>query len=48
MRGFFQWDGLNERGQKAVIGYYVLLIEMFKIGGPVRIYKETVALGARF
>jgi hypothetical protein len=47
-RGFFQWDGLTERGQKAPLGYYILFIEMFKIGGPVRIYKETVALGARF
>jgi flagellar hook assembly protein FlgD len=47
-KGFFQWDGLNERGQKAAIGYYVLLIELFKIGRPVKVYKETVALGARF
>jgi hypothetical protein len=47
-RGYFQWDGLNERGQKAAIGYYVVLIEVFKLGGPMRVYKETIALGARF
>jgi hypothetical protein len=47
-KGFFQWDGLNERGQKAAIGYYVLFIELFQPGGSVKVYKETVALGARF
>ena len=47
-KGFFQWDGLNESGQKASIGYYVLFIELYKPGGSVKIYKETVALGARF
>ncbi|MGV3502133.1 MAG: lamin tail domain-containing protein [Adhaeribacter sp.] len=47
-RGFFQWDGLNERGQKAAIGYYVLFIELYKPGGGVKVYKQTVALGTRF
>lgn len=47
-RGFFQWDGLNERGQKAAIGYYVLFIELYHPGGTVKAYKQTVALGARF
>ncbi|MGV3642415.1 MAG: lamin tail domain-containing protein [Adhaeribacter sp.] len=47
-RGFFQWDGLNERGQKAAIGYYVLFIELYQPGGTVKVYKQAVALGARF
>ncbi|HEX8427656.1 lamin tail domain-containing protein [Hymenobacter sp.] len=47
--GFFQWDGLNDRGQKAAIGYYVLRIELFKpTSGEKRDYKKTVVLGARF
>lgn len=48
LKGFFIWDGLNEKGQKAPIGYYVLFIELYKPGSPARMYKETVALGARF
>ncbi|SHM20903.1 lamin tail domain-containing protein [Hymenobacter psychrotolerans] len=47
--GFFQWDGLTDRGQKAPVGYYVLLIELFKPGGGSKQeYKKTVVLGARF
>ncbi|MBC8083069.1 MAG: hypothetical protein H7Z21_07640, partial [Hymenobacter sp.] len=47
--GFFQWDGLTDRGQKAAVGYYVLLIELFKPNsGEKREYKKTVVLGARF
>ncbi|WP_022822011.1 lamin tail domain-containing protein [Hymenobacter norwichensis] len=46
--GFFQWDGLTDRGQKAAVGYYVLLIELFKPNtGEKREYKKTVVLGAR-
>ncbi|MDF7813007.1 lamin tail domain-containing protein [Hymenobacter sp. YC55] len=47
--GFFQWDGLNDRGQKAAIGYYVLQIELLKPNsGEKRDYRKTVVLGARF
>ncbi|MBO0357040.1 lamin tail domain-containing protein [Hymenobacter sp. BT186] len=47
--GFFQWDGLTDRGQKAAVGYYILLIELFKPNsGEKREYKKTVVLGARF
>jgi hypothetical protein len=46
--GFFQWDGLTDRGQKAAVGYYILLIELFKpSSGEKREYKKTVVLGAR-
>jgi flagellar hook assembly protein FlgD len=48
-KGFFQWNGLNERGEKAAVGYYVLLIELFKpSSGEKQQYKKTVVLGARF
>ncbi|WP_375436797.1 lamin tail domain-containing protein [uncultured Hymenobacter sp.] len=47
--GFFQWDGLNDRGQKAAIGYYVVQIELLKpSSGEKRNYRKTVVLGARF
>lgn len=46
--GFFRWDGLTDRGQKAAVGYYVLLIELFKPNtGEKREYRKTVVLGAR-
>jgi hypothetical protein len=47
-QGFFQWDGLDERGRKVPIGYYIIFIELFNLRGQVKAYKETVVVGARF
>ncbi|MBX0291324.1 lamin tail domain-containing protein [Hymenobacter sp. HSC-4F20] len=48
-KGFWQWDGLTDRGQKAAGGYYVVLIELFKpAGGQKQQYRRTVVVGARF
>ncbi|ALW84602.1 hypothetical protein AUC43_05590 [Hymenobacter sedentarius] len=47
--GFLQWDGLDDHGHKAAVGYYILLVELFKASsGEKREYKKTVVLGARF
>ena len=47
--GFVRWDGIDDRGRKAAVGYYVLLIELFRpSSGEKREYKKTVVLGARF
>ncbi|GAB3859912.1 hypothetical protein GCM10028822_37240 [Hymenobacter terrigena] len=47
--GFIQWDGIDDRGRKAAVGYYILLVELFRpSGGEKREYKKTVVLGARF
>ena len=47
--GFLQWDGIDDRGRKAAVGYYILLVELFRpSSGEKREYKKTVVLGARF
>ncbi|MBJ6111075.1 lamin tail domain-containing protein [Hymenobacter sp. BT523] len=47
--GFVQWDGVDDRGHKAAVGYYILLVELFRpSSGEKREYKKTVVLGARF
>ncbi|WP_190277616.1 lamin tail domain-containing protein [Adhaeribacter rhizoryzae] len=46
--GFFRWDGLDDRGRKVPVGYYVLFIELFNLQGQVKAYKETVVVGTRF
>ncbi len=47
--GALPWDGVDERGHKAAVGYYVFHIELFRpSGGEKREYKKTVVLGARF
>ncbi|MGI4821522.1 MAG: hypothetical protein ACRYFV_09965, partial [Janthinobacterium lividum] len=46
--GFVQWDGLDDHGRKAVIGYYILHVELFRpSGGERREYRKTVVVGAR-
>ncbi|RZK26257.1 MAG: hypothetical protein EOO57_23970, partial [Hymenobacter sp.] len=46
--GFVQWDGTNESGRKAAVGYYVFYIEVFRPSGGERSqYKKTVVVGAR-
>jgi hypothetical protein len=46
--GFVQWDGLDEHGRKAAVGYYIMHIELFRpSGGERREYKKTVVVGAR-
>jgi hypothetical protein len=46
--GFVQWDGLDERGHKAAVGYYLVHVELFRpSGGERREYKKTVVVGAR-
>jgi len=47
--GFLQWDGIDDKGRKAAVGYYILHVELFRpSGGEKREYKKTVVLGARF
>ncbi|WP_310394418.1 lamin tail domain-containing protein [Hymenobacter sp.] len=47
--GFLQWDGTDDKGRKAAVGYYLLHVELFRAsGGEKREYKKTVVLGARF
>ncbi|AWM33683.1 lamin tail domain-containing protein [Hymenobacter nivis] len=47
--GFVAWDGLDDGGRKAAVGYYILHVELFRpAGGERREYKKTVVLGARF
>ena len=46
--GFVQWDGLDEHGRKATVGYYLLRIELFRpSGGERREFTKTVVVGAR-
>jgi len=46
--GIFRWDGTKENGEKAKMGYYLLLIETFDLDGNVNTVKLKVAIGTRF
>jgi hypothetical protein len=46
--GFVQWDGLDEHGRKAAVGYYLVHVELFRpSGGERREYRKTVVVGAQ-
>ena len=46
--GLVQWDGTDDGGHKAAVGYYLLYIELVQpSSGERREYKKTVVVGAR-
>ena len=46
--GEFSWDGINEYGQKASVGIYLVYFECFSNDGQIIKYKATVTLKTRF
>ena len=44
LRGSWNWDGLNENGQKLSIGTYIIFTEIFNLQGGKRQFKNTVVL----
>jgi len=45
---FFTWDGTNDDGARARIGYYMILTEVINAEGRVVYLKDKVAIGGRF
>ena len=46
--GEFSWDGINEYGQKASVGIYLVYFECFSNDGQIIKYKATITLKTRF
>lgn len=47
-KGNFYWDGIDENNQKAIIGIYIVYVEVFDTFGNVKNYKKTAVLGGKF
>ncbi len=45
--GQFSWDGLDDQRQKALIGIYIIYVEVFDLNGNVHHYKKTAVLATR-
>ena len=45
--GFWKWDGTNYNNEKAKVGIYIVLIELFDLEGNKKIFKEKVVLGSQ-
>lgn len=46
--GFFRWDGINTRGTKARVGYYMILFEVISSGGQISYLLDKVVISSRF
>ncbi len=46
--GFFRWDGDQEDGSKARIGYYLVWFQVFDSGGQVKTFRKRVVIGTEF
>ena len=45
--GGFVWNGLDNRDDRVPTGIYVVVTEVFNLGGAVRRYKNAVAVVSR-
>lgn len=45
--GAYTWDGINNDRRKAMIGRYIVFIEIFDMQGRVKQYKRTTVLGGK-
>jgi hypothetical protein len=47
LKGFFRWDGLDEKHQRLSTGIYVLLTEIFALDGTTKKFKDTIVLARK-
>ena len=47
LKGTWNWDGLNDNGQKLAIGTYIVFTEIFNLNGKKQQFKSTIVLARR-
>jgi hypothetical protein len=47
LSGYWNWDGLNDKGQKLPVGTYIVLTEIFNLQGKKDSFKNTVVLARK-
>ena len=47
LKGSWNWDGLNENGQRLAIGTYIVFTEIFNLKGRKQQFKNTVVLARK-
>lgn len=47
LKGSWNWDGLNDKGVKLPVGVYIILTEIFNLGGRKDKFKNTIVLARR-
>ncbi len=44
LKGYWNWDGLDDKGNKLPVGVYILFTELFNLQGKKEKFKNTVVL----
>ena len=47
-RGYFVWDGLNDKNQKSRVGIYILFAEFFDLQGKVQKFRKPIVVASKF
>jgi Lamin Tail Domain/Bacterial Ig-like domain len=47
LTGYWNWDGLNDKGLKLPVGSYVIFSEIFNLQGKKQIFKKVVVLARK-
>ena len=47
IKGYFRWDGLDDKARKLPQGIYIIYTEIFNLDGKRRIFKNSVVLARR-
>jgi Lamin Tail Domain len=47
-KGYFRWDGLDEKNQPLPIGVYIVFTEVFTLKGKVKKFKQAITLARTF
>jgi Lamin Tail Domain len=48
IKGYFRWDGLDEKNQPLPIGVYIVFTEIFNLKGKTKRFKNAITLARSF
>lgn len=46
-KGYFRWDGLDEKNQQTGMGIYIILTEVYNLKGKTKKYKQAATLARK-
>jgi hypothetical protein len=47
IKGYYRWDGLDEKNQKLPVGIYIIYTEVFNLQGKTKKFKNTIVLARK-
>ena len=47
IKGYYRWDGLDEKNQKLPVGIYIIYTEIFNLQGKTKKFKNTIVLARK-